>query len=120
MPTKPGSKEPKSTPIEAVDALAWAQKRLSHVSFGQMVRSLRICEELSQKELAARLGVSPQFLSNVETDRKQVGVAFARKVGEALGGFGLAVLVQLLLRDQLRREGLEAEVAVTFASRRAS
>ena len=85
-----------------------------------MIRSLRLCEELSQKELAARLGVSPQFLSNVETDRKQVGVAFARKVYEALGGFGLAVLVQLLLRDQLRREGLEAEVAVTFATRRAS
>jgi hypothetical protein len=37
-----------------------------------------------------------------------------------LGGFALAVLVQLLLRDQLRREGLEAEVAVTFRARTAS
>jgi|GEM_PF-3402018 len=112
---------PTESPRSAtLDAVALAKKRLANVSFGQMLRSLRECEEWSQKELAARLEVSPQFLSNVENDRKQVGVAFARKVDEALGGFGLAVLVQLLLRDQLRREGLDAEVAVTFPPRKAS
>jgi len=100
--------------------VAFAKKRLAAVSFGQMVRSLRESEERSQKDFAAELGVSPQFLSNVENDRKQVGVAFARKVDAALGGFGLVVLVQLLLRDQLRREGLDAEVAVTFPTRQAS
>lgn len=100
--------------------MAFAKKRLAAVSFGQMVRSLRESEERSQKDFAAQLGVSPQFLSNVENDRKQVGVAFARKVDEALGGFGLTVLVQLLLRDQLRREGLEAEVAITFRAHKAS
>jgi transcriptional regulator with XRE-family HTH domain len=100
--------------------VALAKKRLSDVSFGQMVRSLRQSEEWTQKDFAAQLDVTPQFLSNVENDRKQVGVAFARKVDAALGGFGLVVLVQLLLRDQLRREGLDAEVAVTFPARRAS
>jgi predicted transcriptional regulator len=43
-------------------------------TLGQVVRSLRECDEVSQIHLAEELGVSRQFLSDVEHDRKIVGV----------------------------------------------
>lgn len=42
-------------------------------------------DEISQVELAKKLGVSKQFLSDVEHNRKDVGIDFAKNVSSVLG-----------------------------------
>ena len=55
------------------------------MTFGGLIRSLRMSDELSQVELAKKLGVSKQFLSDVEHNRKEVGISFAKKFSAVLG-----------------------------------
>ena len=75
------------------------------MTFGGLVRSLRTSDEISQVELAKRLGVSKQFLSDLEHNRKDVGISFAKKIAEALD-YSIEPLIELLIRDQLRRQHL--------------
>lgn len=39
-------------------------------TFGSFVRQMRIARELSLRGLAARLNLSPVYMSNIETDRR--------------------------------------------------
>lgn len=55
------------------------------MTFGGLVHSLRISDEITQVELTKKAGVSKQFLSDVEHNRKDVGIAFAKKIFDALG-----------------------------------
>lgn len=81
------------------------------VTLGSMIVSLRQCDGITQKDLAAKLGVSKQFLSNVENNRKSVGIKFVRKVAEALS-YPVEPFLELLVRDQIAKEGLQVEVSI--------
>lgn len=75
-----------STKLEnSVNALDATKKVWNEMTFGGLVHSLRLSDEITQIELAKKIGVSKQFLSDVEHNRKDVGIAFAKKVSEALG-----------------------------------
>lgn len=80
-------------------------------SLGQLVRSLRECDEISQVALAEKLGVSRQFLSDVEHDRKAVGVDFAKKLSKSMG-YPIETFLQPLINAQLKRAGIKCEVEV--------
>lgn len=80
-------------------------------TFGQTIRSLRECDEITQVDLARSLGVSRQFLSDVEHDRKFVGVEFAKKLSEALG-YPVETFLQPLINDQLKKAGINCSVEV--------
>jgi transcriptional regulator with XRE-family HTH domain len=73
------------------------------MTFGGLVHSLRLSDAITQVELARRVGVSKQFLSDVEHNRKDVGIVFARKISDDLG-YSIEPLIELLIRDQLRRQ----------------
>ena len=57
----------------------------NEMTFGGLIHSLRISDGIPQVELAKRVGVSKQFLSDVEHYRKDVGIPFAKKISDALG-----------------------------------
>jgi transcriptional regulator with XRE-family HTH domain len=80
-------------------------------TLGQLVRSLRECDDLSQVQLADKLGVSRQFLSDVEHDRKIVGVEFARKLSKAMG-YPIETFLEPLFNGQLKRAGIKCQVEV--------
>ena len=44
------------------------------VTFGLYLKSIRVSEELSQSEFAAKRGISVQHLCNVENDRKHMSI----------------------------------------------
>ena len=46
------------------------------MTLGMLMRAFREAEEISQVDLAERLKVSKQFLSDVENNRKKIGIAF--------------------------------------------
>ncbi len=81
-------------------------------------RQLRVCrraEEWSLNELSERVGCSPQRLSDYEHGRRVPSFQTAIKLAEALG-FSKAHLIQLVIEEQLKREGLNLqEVGLYFS-----
>lgn len=100
---------------EAVNALEATKEIWNNMTFGGLVHSLRVSDEITQIELAKRIGVSKQFLSDVEHNRKDVGIPFAKKISDALG-YSIEPLIELLIRDQLRGQHLDYIVELKHAS----
>jgi transcriptional regulator with XRE-family HTH domain len=51
--------------------------------FGKELRKLRIDKSELLKDMAARLGVSPAFISAIETSRKSIPAGFVDRIGAA-------------------------------------
>jgi transcriptional regulator with XRE-family HTH domain len=98
-----------------INALEATKVVWEKMTFGSLIRSLRMSDEISQVELAKKIGVSKQFLSDVEHNRKEVGISFAKKISATLG-YSLEPLLELLIRDQLRRQRLYYTVEIKKAS----
>lgn len=84
---------------------------LGNVTFGEMLSSLRECDEISQKDFAKTLGISKQELCDIERGRKFVSVERAIKFANALGD-SPEVFVQFVLQDQIYRAGLNCKVTI--------
>jgi len=84
------------------------------LSFGDALRSERLCEEMTLKDFAEILEVSAQHLSDIENGRRFVSVdraaAFAKKLKQSVPLF-----VQLALEDAIRRSKLKLKVKVEAA-----
>jgi len=84
------------------------------LTMASMLKSVRLCDETSQTEFAARLGISRVNLCDIEKGRKLVSpkraAAFARKLGKVE-----PLWVQVALRDELRAAGLPFSVKVEAA-----
>jgi len=100
---------------ESSSALESTKDVWNKMTFGGLVRSLRLSDAISQVELGKKIGVSKQFLSDVEHNRKDVGMEFAKKVSDALG-YSIEPLIELLIRDQLRKQHLDYIVELKRAS----
>lgn len=99
----------------SVDALEATKDIWKKMTFGGLIHSLRISDEISQVALAKKIKVSPQFLSDVEHNRKEVGFSFAKKISIALG-YSIEPFLELLIRDQLKRQKLNYRVEIKKAS----
>jgi transcriptional regulator with XRE-family HTH domain len=97
------------------DALAEISALQGPVSFGELIRSLRISDEVSQTDLAENLGISKQHLSAIEKGRKAVSPAQAAKFAEAMG-YPADQFVVAAIEDELR----EAGVIIHFDFRKAA
>lgn len=76
------------------------------MTLGMLMRAFREAEDVSQVDLAERLKVSKQFLSDVENNRKKVGIAFIQKFSTEFG-FSPDTFLRVYLRDQLRDAGMK-------------
>lgn len=85
------------------------------ITLGRLMRSLRLCEELTVTAMAEKLGVSKQFLSAVENDRKQIGIEFIAAFAKILGTPS-EPLLEIYFRDTLRKHGLNLQVKLSAAS----
>ena len=98
-----------------VDALEATKDIWNKMTFGSLIRSLRTSDEISQTELAKKIGVSKQFLNDVEHNRKDVGFEFAKKLASALG-YSIDPLLELLIKQKLKRQRLNYIVELKKAS----
>jgi transcriptional regulator with XRE-family HTH domain len=87
---------------------------LEKISGGQLtisgiLKSLRECDEISQKDLAARLGISKQNLCDIEKGRKAVtpsrAAIFAIKLGYPPTAF-----IRIALQEELDRAGVKIHI----------
>jgi transcriptional regulator with XRE-family HTH domain len=84
------------------------------LTFGAAIEGLRIGEELSQAAFARKLGVSRQYLCDVEKGRRLVSPDQAARFARAFG-HPPNVLVELALQDAVRASGLKLKVTVCAA-----
>jgi len=59
--------------------------RKQPLTFGKMIQSLRICDELSQVELARKMGLTRANLCDIEKGRRMVSPAIAAKFAKVMG-----------------------------------
>lgn len=103
----------------SVDARAFLDDLDGPLTFGEAIRSIRMCDEQTQEQFAARLGVSKQHLCDLEKGRRTVGPARAARWGKLLG-YGEVTFVRLALRTLLQAEGLRYDVQLVAREPRAA
>ena len=87
------------------------QKRLGPMSMGGFLRSWRLSEDMTQREFASLLGMSPANLCDIEKERKGISLEKADEIAEIIG-YSPSVLLGLAFAEQLRDAGLNYEVEV--------
>ena len=108
-------KKRRPTPSEGrIDAMEFFESIDGPMTLGDMIWSLRDCDEVSQAEFARRLGVSRSHLCDVEKGRKVVSPERAAAWAKVLG-FPETVFVKLALQEQLDRAGVKMNVQVEAA-----
>jgi transcriptional regulator with XRE-family HTH domain len=88
------------------DALSEIALLQGPASFGELIRSMRLCDDMSQEVLAKILGISKQHLSAVEKGKKVVSPARAAKFAKALG-YPVDQFVLAAIEDELREAGID-------------
>lgn len=89
-----------------------ARKALKDVlasSFGEFVRDIRECDEISQTELAKRMQVSRQYINAIEKDKANISLEMAVKFAHTLG-YPYEAFVEIFLNDMLKKSGIKKVV----------
>ena len=71
-----------------------------------IIKSLRECDEISQKDFAALLGISKQNLCDIEKGRKAVTPSRAAIFAQKLG-YPLTAFIRIALQEELDRAGVK-------------
>src|SRR5689334_19847434 len=86
-----------------------ALKEVLDKPFGQFVRDIRNCDEMSQAALAKRMRVSRQFINAIEQNKANISLQMVMKIARALG-YPYEAFVEIFLNDMLRKSGIKKVV----------
>lgn len=81
------------------------------LTLGKLINSIRLGEELSQVEFAAKLGISRQQLCDIEHDRKTVSPKLAAQYATLLG-YSVPQFIKLSLQSIVDRDKLDVLVDI--------
>ncbi|KTD07191.1 helix-turn-helix domain-containing protein [Legionella jamestowniensis] len=87
------------------------EKLVGRMSLGKAIRAIRQGENENQINFAQRLGVSKQYLCDLEHDRKIVSAKKAKQFAETLG-YSPEHFIALALQDSLEQDGIHMMVEV--------
>lgn len=104
----------RSTPMS--DKTISTLEKIANKKFtlSNLLWAIREGEELSQRNFAKLLGVSPQYLCDVEHGRKMVSPKMAAMFAKKLKRNPLK-FIRLALQDEVNKLGLRVEVEVKAA-----
>src|SRR5690348_15382089 len=97
-----------STKKRLVDVL---EKIDGPFTFAKFLRGSRTTLDLSQAEMARKVGISRAMLCDIEKGRQLVSVALAIKIARK-AGFSEKLAAQTCLQDQLRKAGVSWQVKI--------
>lgn len=93
------------------EATKFLEKLAGELTFVNLLVAIREGEEMSQVEFAKVLGVSRQYLCDIEHGRRfispKAAASFAKKLGYSQQQF-----VRLCLQDLVNRDGLKLKIDV--------
>jgi DNA-binding XRE family transcriptional regulator len=81
------------------------------LTLGKLIWSIRECEEMTQVDFAKELGVSKQYLCDIEHDRKNVSPKTAANYAKILG-YSQEQFIRLALQGMVDRDGLKVFVEI--------
>ena len=84
------------------------------LTLGNLLLSIRQGEEMNQVDFAKALGVSKQYLCDIERGRKFVSPKVAAEFADKLG-YSREQFVKLCLQDMVDRQGLNVFIHVEAA-----
>ncbi|MCY4644725.1 MAG: helix-turn-helix transcriptional regulator [Bacteriovoracales bacterium] len=79
------------------------EKEVGPLTFGRLISSHRLGEEMSQKDFSKILGISPSSLCDIEKGRTIPSIRRARKMARQLK-LSEHLFVKIAIQDQLDRE----------------
>ncbi|MBI4816563.1 MAG: helix-turn-helix transcriptional regulator [Deltaproteobacteria bacterium] len=94
--------------------MPFIERLVGRISLAALLESIRLGEEMTQREFAAKLGVSKSHLCDIEKGRKLVSPERAARFAKELG-YSSDQFVRLALQDAIDRAGLRYTVQVTAA-----
>lgn len=92
-----------------VRATQYLKKKFGEPSFGELIWSCRKSEEMTQAALAELVGVSKQYISQLEKGERLVSVEQAVRLAEVFE-MSPAIFVTRSLQDQVAKAGLDLTV----------
>lgn len=96
------------------NARAYLEKGRGRLTLGRTIRSIRLSEAESQTDFAVKLGVSTQYLCDLEHDRKKVSAKKAKFFADVLG-YSAEQFIALAIQDLLEHDGIHMLVEVKAA-----
>lgn len=88
------------------------EKEHGPLTFGEALESYRLGEEISQADMAKKIGISSQSLCDIEKGRRIPTPKRAAKIAQLIGEPEL-FWVKLALQDELKRDNLNFKVVLT-------
>lgn len=88
------------------------EKEHGPLTFGEALESYRLGEEISQAEMAKRIGIKPQSLCDLEKGRRIPTPQRAAKVAQVIGE-PEKFWIKLALQDELRKYHLNFNVELS-------
>ncbi|MCW5589688.1 MAG: helix-turn-helix transcriptional regulator [Legionellales bacterium] len=85
------------------------------LTLGNLLWSIRKCEELSQVEFAEKLNISKQYLCDIEHGRRFASPKMAAEYAQKLG-YSVTQFIRLCLQDMIDRDGIRLRVDVNDAA----
>lgn len=96
------------------DAAAFLESLIGKLTFGNMLQSIRECDEVSSADFAKKLGISKSHLCDIEQDRKSVSPERAARFAKILG-YSQEQFVRLSLQGLVDKGRLRLKVLVEAA-----
>lgn len=97
-----------------INAREYLEKQVGPLSLGKTLRAIRLGEKESQTHFAKRLGISVQYLCDLEHDRKIVSAKKAKLFADKLG-YSDKQFVRLALQDSLNQYNIPMHVEISAA-----
>jgi transcriptional regulator with XRE-family HTH domain len=91
------------------------EKKLGKLTVGEFIATWRSAEEMNQKELGKKIGISVSNLCDIEKGRQLVSPAKAEQIAKALG-VPPQLLVRLAIEEALQEAGLKYSIDVKPAA----
>jgi transcriptional regulator with XRE-family HTH domain len=88
------------------------EKEHGPLTFGEALESYRLGEEISQADMAKKIGISAQSLCDIEKGRRIPTPKRAAKIAQVIGEPEM-FWIKLALQDGLRKEHLNFNVSLS-------
>jgi DNA-binding XRE family transcriptional regulator len=93
------------------NALDLLKKDVGRISFGTFLKASRTALDLTQVEMAKKLGVTASVICDIEKERQLVSPSLALKIAKK-AKLSERLAVQLCLQDQLTKAKIKMKVEV--------
>lgn len=84
------------------------------LTLGSLLKSIRLGEEMTQENFSSLLGITKQYVCDIEKGRRLVSPKLAAKYAKKLG-YSKDQFIRLCLQDILERDGLHMVVSIEAA-----